>query len=1265
MAYSRPASTRLVLATLLTLPLIAVAQRQPSPHPANGFVAGRILVKFKDGIADDRAKDVVASLGARSANVIGRIGVHIVELPTGADESVFVQAFQGRPEVEFAQLDYLRSPAGIVAVNDPLAPSELLSNMNVPAAWSVSTGSSLVTIAVLDTGVDSSHADLWANLLPGWNLLAGNSDTSDTALHGTYTVSTAAAATNNGLGAAGVCWSCKVLPLKVSNDSGSAADSTVVAALQWLQTKHPEVHIALISYPETGSVAVTSAAQQFVNAGGIVIVPGGNDGLLLSTPDNPYMLTVGAVNSLDQLWSWSNTGPLIDLVAIGSTYGAAVGGGYAYSTGSSYSAAYVAGGAALVMAANSACTGQSVYNILKQTADPLGSPVPNNSFGWGIFDAANAVGLASTCGGVGLRPTVTGTTSAAATINTAFTYQITANNNPTSFAATNLPPGLSLNAATGFISGTPTVSGVMYTISISATNSAGTGSAPLILTINGSNMAPVITSPLFTVGSVNEAFYYETAATNNPTAFNATGLPSGLVVNTGVIYGTPTVSGTFTVTLSATNSGGTATATLSITIYPPPSVIPVISSAASATGTADAAFSYQITASNSPTSYDATGLPAGLGVNTATGLISGTPSASGTSGVTVSATNASGTGSATLSLTINPAAISKPAITSSLTATGTMNAAFSYQITASNSPNGFGATGLPSGVSVNASSGLISGTPTVSGTYSVSLSATNSGGIGTAPLSLTINPAGSVPTITSSTSASDMINTAFGYQITATNTPTSFGATGLPSGLGVNTSTGMISGTPAVSGAFSVSLSATNSTGTGTASLSLTINPAKPAITSSLAGTGTVNTAWSYQITASNSPTSFNATSLPAGLSVNTGTGLISGTPTAAGSFSVSLSAANAGGTGTATLSLTVNSNSGVPSITSSLTASGALNVAFSYQITATNSPTSYYANSFFLPGGLSINTSTGLISGTPTTAGTYIVGLSATNASGTGTASLTLTIGAGGSAPVITSATTASATVNAVFKYQIIATNTPTSYGATGLPTGLSVSSSTGLVSGTPSASGTFAVSLSAKNATGTGTATLNLTVNAVVSAPVITSATNAAGTVNKAFSYQITANNSPTSYGATGLPAGLSVNSSTGLISGTPVSSGTFNVGLSATNNAGTGTATLSLTIGSAGDTTPPTAPTNLTDPGVSSSQVSLTWGGATDNVGVAGYEVFRAQLTKGAKASKQIATSPTTGYTDTTVRSGVTYSYTVYAYDVAGNVSAASNTITVTVP
>src|SRR5207244_1574840 len=111
--------------------------------------------------------------------------------------------------------------------------------------------------------------------------------------------------------------------------------------------------------------------------------------------------------------------------------------------------------------------------------------------------------------------------------------------------------------------------------------------------------------------------------------------------------------------------------------------VPSITSSGAAHGPIWSAFSYQITASNSPTSYSAAGLPAGLSVNTSTGVITGTPTTAATSSVTISATNSAGTGTATLTLTVNPP---NPVISSATTASGQTGAAFSYQIVAANSP---------------------------------------------------------------------------------------------------------------------------------------------------------------------------------------------------------------------------------------------------------------------------------------------------------------------------------------------------------------------------------------------------------------------------------------------------------------------------------------------------------------------------------------------------------------------------------------------------
>jgi uncharacterized protein YhjY with autotransporter beta-barrel domain len=664
--------------------------------------------------------------------------------------------------------------------------------------------------------------------------------------------------------------------------------------------------------------------------------------------------------------------------------------------------------------------------------------------------------------------------------------------------------------------------------------------------------APVITSANSTTATGGQFFSFQVTASNIPASFAATGtLPTGVSFNTstGVLSGTPTQAGTFPLSITATNSSGTSAAqpfTLQVNY-----ATPVVTSGATANGTGDTPFSYQITATNLPQSYSVTGaLPAGVTIDTNTGLISGTPTQSGTFPVTVNAINPAGTGSKAVTITI---ASGTPVITSANTANGLSGQPISYQITATYGPHTFGATGLPAGVSVNTSTGLISGSFATPGSYPVTVSATGPGGTGNLLVTFTIGQG--PPQITSANSAVGAIGNPMSYQITATQNPTSYNATGLPPGLGINTGTGLISGTPTSGGSFPVTVSATNSGGTGQLVVTFTISVLAPAITSPATANGQSFVAMTYQITAINAPLTYGASGLPPGLTVDTNTGLISGAPTATGIFNATVTSSNGAGTGSQPVVFTITL--GPPVITSPTSATGAVGIAFSYQITTQNPATSFNATG--LPPGLSINTANGLISGTPTTVGTFPANVTATNATGTSSQGVSITIAVG--IPVISSPNAATGQTGVAFTYQIAASNGPTSYNATGLPPGLTVNTATGLISGVPTATGTFNASVSATNGTGTGT--LGVTFTITLGPPVITSAATAQGATGVAFSYQITATNSPTSFNATGLPAGLSINTSTGVISGAPAATGTTNITISATNAIGTGSQTLAFTV------------------------------------------------------------------------------------------------------
>jgi hypothetical protein len=252
---------------------------------------------------------------------------------------------------------------------------------------------------------------------------------------------------------------------------------------------------------------------------------------------------------------------------------------------------------------------------------------------------------------------------------------------------------------------------------------------------------------------------------------------------------------------------------------------------------------------------------------------------------------------------------------------------------------------------------------------------------------------------------------------------------------------------------------------------------------------------------------------------------------------------------------------------------------------------------------------------------------------------------------PAITSASTAAATEGQPFSYTITSNQAGTTFSTSPLPAGLSFDR-VNTISGTPTVTGSFPITLTATNSTGqSSTATLTLTVNAPT--PVITSATTAMATEGQTFSYTITSNQAGTTFSTSPLPTGLSLTGA--VISGTPTVTGSFPITLSATNSTGqTGTATLSLTISNAVPVLP-AAPTNLTPTAVSSSQINLSWTASTTQ-GVT-YSVFRS-TTSGftpTAANQVVQGLTTTTDSDIGLTASTTYFYVVEAVNGAGSASS----------
>lgn len=273
-------------------------------------------------------------------------------------------------------------------------------------------------------------------------------------------------------------------------------------------------------------------------------------------------------------------------------------------------------------------------------------------------------------------------------------------------------------------------------------------------------------------------------------------------------------------------------------------------------------------------------------------------------------------------------------------------------------------------------------------------------------------------TITSAPSASAILNQPFTYQVTANDQPTGYSAEGLPAGLVIDASTGLISGFPGEAGTFTATLTVTNANEVSRTTLSLTVVEIDvPVITSALTIDSQAGTPISYQIVASNNPTGYSASGLPDGLSFDPTKGLITGTVSVAGTYFATLSAANAGGANTAALTINVAPIAIPVSVfTSPTSASAQVGVPFSFDLTATNQPTRFGNGGVVpigeLPDDLTLNPDTGLISGTPIVSGTFQVSVFVENAGGTTLGTLTLNIAPAATIPVVDGAATVSQTV-------------------------------------------------------------------------------------------------------------------------------------------------------------------------------------------------------------------------------------------------------------
>jgi cell wall-associated protease len=310
-------------------------------------------------------------------------------------------------DVAYAERD-ITLHATSITPNDPMYPEQWGPQLvGAPDAWGRTIGDPSVVIAVVDTGVDASHPDLTGNVLPGKSFLNGG--TSDPNGHGTAVAGVVGARGNNGIGVAGYCWQCKILPVRVLDADGSGSASVVASGIKWAVDNGADIINLSMAGPGT-SDAIDSAVAYARKKNVIVLAAAGN-----ASPDQPNqdltvpqypaaspgVIGVVATRQDDVVYSWSFHGSWNDLTGPGCVATTSPGARYASECGTSFASPAVAGILALGMSAFPSVSRDQLVSILLQTTAPIVPGLAAN----GRVDAADFLSTLAGANSTGVTAT--------------------------------------------------------------------------------------------------------------------------------------------------------------------------------------------------------------------------------------------------------------------------------------------------------------------------------------------------------------------------------------------------------------------------------------------------------------------------------------------------------------------------------------------------------------------------------------------------------------------------------------------------------------------------------------------------------------------------------------------------------------------------------------------------------------------------------------------------------------------------------------------
>ncbi|HBA72062.1 MAG TPA: hypothetical protein DCZ63_07690, partial [Geobacter sp.] len=357
------------------------------------YINDELLIKFQLGTTAREITDLLAKykLHATPDTTLAKLGYTKITIPDGRGVPEVAKELTKERIVKSPEPNYIQK---ILSVSDPLYPEQwYVAATRIESAWPILKNTALVTVAVIDTGVQADHPDLVGRTLKGYDFTTNKPDANDDNGHGTF-VSGIIAANANNTGIRGLYSNARILPVKVMDMHGAGTYEDAAKGIIYAVDNGAKViNLSIGGYGY--SPMLLDAVNYAQSKGCILIAAGGNDGIEKEVypAGYPDVIGVAALASENAIWQSSNTGRHIAVAAPGANIiSTSANGGYSVASGTSAAAPMVTALAAILSAERPDLSSSAIARLIQQTARDLGEQGRDKVYGAGAIDAVAALG---------------------------------------------------------------------------------------------------------------------------------------------------------------------------------------------------------------------------------------------------------------------------------------------------------------------------------------------------------------------------------------------------------------------------------------------------------------------------------------------------------------------------------------------------------------------------------------------------------------------------------------------------------------------------------------------------------------------------------------------------------------------------------------------------------------------------------------------------------------------------------------------------------